>query len=67
MRFALNYKEKFKNAIHYVSSKLLGDRRNIIKDSPAKLTTLLAFPLGVLLFLYIKNTNKTAVNKTLNK
>lgn len=67
MKFALNYKEKFQNAIHYVSSKLLGERKNIFKDSPAKFTTALAFPLGILLFLYIKNTNKTAVNKTLNK
>ncbi len=67
MKFALNYKEKFQNAIHYVSSKLLGNRHNILKDSPAKLTTLLAYPFGLLLFLYIKNTSKTAVNKTLNK
>ena len=67
MKFALNYKEKFQNAIHYISSKLLGDRKNIFKDSPAKLTTLLAFPFGLLLYFYIKNTTKTAVNKTLNR
>lgn len=67
MRFALNYKEKFQNAIHYVSSKLLGNRSNLLKDSPDKLTTILAYPFGVMLYYYIKNTNKTAVNKTLNK
>ncbi|MPS73230.1 MAG: glycosyltransferase family 2 protein [Chryseobacterium sp.] len=67
MKFALNYKERFQNAIHYISSKLLGDCKNILKDSPAKLTTILAFPFGVLLYLYIKNTKKTAVNKKLNK
>ncbi|MPT30864.1 MAG: glycosyltransferase family 2 protein [Chryseobacterium sp.] len=67
MKFALNYKERFQNAIHYISSKLLGDRKSILKDSSAKLTTILAFPFGVLLYLYIKNTKKTAVNKKLNK
>lgn len=67
MEHAYNFKDKFKNAIHYVSSKLLGDRKNIIRNSPAKLTTLLAFPFGIILFLYFKNTNRTNVNKKLNK
>lgn len=67
MKFAINYKLKFKNAIHYVSSKLLGKKHNIISDSSSKLTTVLAFPFGVLLFFYIKYTGKTSINKNLNK
>lgn len=67
MEHAYNYKDKFKNAVHYVSSKFLGIKKNILKDSPAKFTTLLAFPFGFLLSLYIKNTNKSNVNQKLNK
>lgn len=67
MRHAYNYKDKFKNAIHYVSSKLLGNKKNILKESPDKLTTILAFPFGFLLSKYLKNTTKTNINKNLNK
>ena len=67
MQYAINYKEKIKNAIHYVSSLLLAKKYNFTKDNPCKLTTLLAMPFGFVLFLYIKNTKKTFVNKELNK
>lgn len=67
MKYAYNYKDKFKNAIHYVSSKLLGNKKNIIKESPAKFTTILAFPFGFILYLYLNNTNRSNVNKKLNK
>src|SRR5690554_3364243 len=67
MKYAYNYNQKFRNAIHYISSKLLGDRKNIFKGSSDKLTLIFAFPFGVILYLYIKNTKQTMVNKNLNK
>lgn len=67
MKYSYNYKQKFRDAIHYVSSKLLGDRKNIFKASDNKVTIFFAFPFGFALYLYIKNTKQTMVNKTLNK
>ncbi len=67
MKFALNYKERFKNAIHYVSSCLFAKKKDILKASPFKFTTIAALPLGYFLYLYIKNTKNTAANKKLNK
>ena len=44
-----------KNAIHYDSSCILaGKYQNIINRSPKKILTILMFPLGVLLSVYIK-------------
>ena len=64
MKFALNYKERFKNAIHYVSSSLMAKNYKFLIDSPFKLTTLLAFPFGVILYFYLMNTKKKAILKT---
>jgi len=60
MRMAVNYKDKFKNAIHYVSSCIFA-KRNIFKNNPYWLTTLLAFPLGILLNIYILKSKKKGV------
>ncbi len=45
---------KFRQSIHYVSSSLLCRNWRLLKDTPQKGLTLLALPLGVILFLYIK-------------
>jgi glycosyltransferase involved in cell wall biosynthesis len=66
IKYAYNFKDKFKNCVHYISSKLLGDRKNIIKDSPEKLLTVLAFPFGLVLYFYILNKSGAA-NKHLNR
>lgn len=60
MRLALNYKDKFKNAIHYVSSAMFA-KKSIFRANDYLLTTLLALPLGIALNLYIRNTNKKGV------
>lgn len=67
MKYALTFKDKFKNAIHYVSSSLLAKNKKFFKESPFKLTTLLAMPFGILLYFYIKYTKNQVVNKKLNK
>ena len=54
MRLAKSFKERFKNAIHYVSSSLFTKNWGFLNESPKKMTTLLAIPFGVLLNLYIR-------------
>lgn len=50
-------KFKFKSCVHYVSSSLISKNRNFIKESPCKLLTAIAFPIGFGLYKYImKNT-----------
>jgi hypothetical protein len=63
MRFALNYKERFKNAIHYISSSIMAKNSSFFKESPRKITTLLAIPLGIILYLYLTNTKSKAILK----
>ena len=41
--------QKFRNAIHYISSSILSKNGNFLKEAPNKLFTLLAIPFGVLL------------------
>jgi glycosyltransferase involved in cell wall biosynthesis len=67
MQFALNHKERFKNAIHYISSSLMAKNYNFIKESPFKLTILLALPFGICLYFYLMNTKKKAILKTEKK
>ncbi|MEH7380059.1 glycosyltransferase family 2 protein [Bacillus sp. JJ1533] len=44
---------KFRQAIHYVSSSLFVKSNNMIKQTPEKILTILAIPLGILLNKYI--------------
>ncbi|MFC3884773.1 glycosyltransferase family 2 protein [Bacillus songklensis] len=63
MKYAPSFKERFRECIHYVSSSLMLKNYKYLFDSPCKLTTLAATPFGVLLYIYIQNTNKTTVLK----
>lgn len=63
MRFALNYKDRFKNAIHYISSSIMAKNSSFLKESPCKITTLLAIPFGIILYLYLTNTKYKAILK----
>lgn len=67
MKYALSYKERWKNAVHYVSSSLMAGNKKLISESPFKGTTALALVPGFLLYLYLNNTKKTALNKKLNR
>lgn len=42
------------NCIHYVSSSLIANNKDFIRESPRKVLTVLAVPFGALLTLYIK-------------
>lgn len=59
----LAYRRRFRNAIHYISSCLLSHDRDWFKNSPMKISTILAVPFGIFLYCYIKyqlSNNKTA-------
>ncbi|MCL6294997.1 glycosyltransferase family 2 protein [Jejuia spongiicola] len=58
MKLAKSFKDKFKNAIHYVSSSLFIKNISFLNESPKKLTTLLAIPFGIALNLYIRYKTK---------
>ena len=44
---------KFRQAIHYVSSSLLGRNMKYLNEVPSKGLTLIATPFGIVLYLYI--------------
>lgn len=48
------WRDKFRSAIHYVSSCILAKDRDWLRNSTRKDLTLLAVPLGVCLWIYIK-------------
>ncbi|GAA4274196.1 glycosyltransferase family 2 protein [Aquimarina gracilis] len=58
MKLAKNFKDKFKNAIHYVSSSMFTKNGSFLAESPKKLTTILAIPFGILLNMYIRYKTK---------
>jgi glycosyltransferase involved in cell wall biosynthesis len=63
MKFALNYRERFRNAIHYVSSSLFAKDHNLFAKTNNKVTVLLAFPLGIALYFYIQFSAKKSIRK----
>lgn len=61
IKYAKSFKERLKKTVHYVSSSLLSNNWKFIQQSPKKLLTVLVFPFGFLLYLYIlAKTNKNS-------
>ena len=46
-------KFKFKECIHYVSSSFISKNKSFFKESPCKILTILALPIGYILYRYI--------------
>ena len=46
-------KFKFKECIHYVSSSFISKNKNYLKETPCKILTVLAIPVGYVLYRYI--------------
>ncbi|MCB0372550.1 MAG: glycosyltransferase family 2 protein [Muricauda sp.] len=61
MQYAKSFKDRFKNAIHYVSCAMFTKNGKFLTESPKKLTTVLAIPFGVLLNLYIRIKTKSGI------
>ncbi|MED3939500.1 glycosyltransferase family 2 protein [Priestia megaterium] len=51
---------KFRQAIHYVSSSLMSRNWRFLQETPSKRLTLLAIPLGIALYFYIKKKTRIA-------
>ncbi len=64
MQYAPTRKDRFREAVHYVSSYLLVQDYTFLSGSPRKWTTFLATPFGLALYLYIKFSNKRTISKT---
>jgi len=58
MLLAQNFKDEFKNAIHYISCSLFSKNESFLKESPKKITTILAIPFGILVNFYIRFKTK---------
>lgn len=56
--YHLPLKFKIRNCIHYNSSCIIAKRKKYIRKCPFRIITILTFPLGFLLSIYIKLKNK---------
>lgn len=63
MRLATSFKEKFRNAIHYVSSCIFAKKNFFVKNN-FFFVILLALPFGIALNLYLRLTNRKGVIKS---
>jgi glycosyltransferase involved in cell wall biosynthesis len=54
MVYSYTFKERFKNAIHFVSTSIMLKRMDYLKKSNNKVLTLIATPFGILLYFYLK-------------
>lgn len=55
-------KRRFMEAIHYVSSSIICRNYKFIQESPRKILTITAIPLGLLLYLYLKYKQNKFMN-----
>ena len=67
MKFMPRWKDKLRHAIHLNSSMLMANDFSFFSKSPHPLLTTLSFPMGILLYFYLRFTPKTSVNKKLNQ
>lgn len=58
-------KRKFLSATQYVMGSIMTKNKNFIDQSPRKFLTILAFPLGFLLYLYVTWTKRKKLNSSL--
>lgn len=63
MNYSPTFKERFRASIHYVSSNLMMKNRLLIEESPRKWMTVMALPIGLLLFYYLQKTQKSTLLK----
>lgn len=66
MKYAPDFRSKFKHCIHYVSSSIMLRNKRFIKEAPCWFMTIIAIPFGIVLYFYIMNTDKKTVF-TVNK
>ncbi|MGG4489225.1 glycosyltransferase family 2 protein [Metabacillus idriensis] len=64
IQFSPAWKDRFRESVHYVSSSLMIKNKRFLFESPRKFVTLLATPLGILLYFYLTKTDKKTVIHT---
>ncbi|MFB9325049.1 glycosyltransferase family A protein [Paenibacillus aurantiacus] len=64
MTHSRTFRNRLREAVHYVASSLMIRDGRFLLESPRKLTTLLATPAGALLYLYIRRTKRATTLKT---
>lgn len=63
MQYSVTYKDRFREAVHYVSSSLISRNSRFLSESPRRWTTLFAIPFGVALYVYLNRTKRSTVMK----
>lgn len=60
MKYSPTFSDRFRNAMHYISSSIITSNVNFLTESPKKMLTLAAIPFGILLHMYLlfKTRNK---------
>lgn len=51
---------KYRQAIHYVSSSIISKNKRFMSETPCKILTLLATPLGIMLYYHIMRKTRTS-------
>lgn len=59
MKCALTFKRRFLSCVHYVASSIIAGNRHYLCESPKKLMTLAATPLGILWYFRIRHMVKS--------
>lgn len=62
MMYQPQFRRRFIECIHYVSSSILIPNQKFLKESPKKLMTIFAIPFGIALTVYIKKKSKAYMN-----
>ena len=58
MQYAPNFKIRFVSAVHYVAESIIAKDRHFVKHSTNKPVTVLAIPLGIALYFWIRMKTK---------
>ncbi|QBO58371.1 glycosyltransferase family 2 protein [Chryseobacterium salivictor] len=54
MRYSPSFRDRFRNAIHYVSGSIIAKNKNFVFESPKRMMTFFAVPFGVVLYAYLQ-------------
>lgn len=61
MKYEPKWRDRFRAAIHYVSSSMMIRNGQFLQESTNKWATVFAIPFGIVLYFYIQNTKKATV------
>jgi glycosyltransferase involved in cell wall biosynthesis len=59
------FKRKLLSAAQYVMGSIMTKNKRFLEESPKKMLTILAFPLGLMMYLYVSRTKRKKLNTSL--